>query len=131
MSEVMKQVGKIPESLKEFAENMRQNTNPKTVLLTAIIFSLGSGVVNASKSGQDILDQAISSGDSEGFVVQMFENKDYKELKQLASILGLDPNLIRDCQQYENLLDEMNCNVDKTDKKIKGLYEYLKKDKKD
>ncbi|MBS8122311.1 hypothetical protein VAMP_278n3 [Candidatus Vampirococcus lugosii] len=127
----MKQVGKIPESLKEFAENMRQNTNPKTVLLTAIIFSLGSGVVNASKSGQDILDQAISSGDSEGFVVQMFENKDYKELKQLASILGLDPNLIRDCQQYENLLDEMNCNVDKTDKKIKGLYEYLKKDKKD
>ncbi|MBS8122316.1 hypothetical protein, partial [Candidatus Vampirococcus lugosii] len=74
LSEVMKQVGKVPESLKEFAENMRQNTNPKTVLLTAIIFSLGSGVVNASQSGQDILDQAISSGDSEGFVVQMFEN---------------------------------------------------------
>ena len=125
LAEILEQVWKIPEGLKSFAENMRQNTNPRAVLLSAVIFATGTSVAHASENSQAILDRAISSWDSEWFVVQMFKNKDYEELRQLADRLWLDPNLIRDCQKYDDFMEEVMCNADMDDKETKMIGEVL------
>ena len=125
LAEILEQVWKIPEGLKSFAKNMRQKINPRAVLLTAMIFASGTSVAHASENSQAILDRATSSWDSEWFVVQMFKNKDYEELRQLADRLWLDPNLIRDCQKYDDFMEEVMCNADIDDKETKMIGEVL------
>ena len=126
LAEILEQVWKIPEGLKSFAERFK--FDKKTwwaVFLSAMIFASGTSVAHASENSQAILDRAISSWDSEWFVVQMFKNKDYEELRQLADRLWLDPNLIRDCQKYDDFMEEVMCNADMDDKETKMIGEVL------